>query len=324
MQLFGVANPLVQAQAPAWDYNSTLSPALCAHMIIGINHKLHVSRTDPDTIWLSGHVGETNNNTESSSGNSGSPAEIPLPFDEAPQARPGDEVDVFVYSDAQANPVATTKTPIAILGECACLKVRSTTELGAFLDWGIGKDLFLPFSEQRRPVQEGAKECVLVYLDNSGRLAASSRLDNHLVDTDEGFEAWQKVSLLIYQRTDLGFKAVINNRAIGLLYKDEIFSDVKVGQSTIGYIKRLRPDHRIDVALQPTNDQVKTDLTDTILQHINQHDGILLLTDKSAPEEIYSEFGVSKKNFKRALSALYKQRKIVIEADRVLLASKGS
>lgn len=279
-------------------------------MIIGNSHHLRVSRTDPDTVWLT------------VPGNGSDAVEIPLPFEEAPQAQQGDELHVFVYSDTQANPIATTQMPVAKLGECACLKVRATTEHGAFLDWGIAKDLFLPFNEQRRPVHEGLKESVLIYLDNSGRLAASSHLDKHLTETDDGFEAWQKVSILIYQRTDLGFKAVIENRAIGLLYKDEIFSDIKVGQTTTGYIKRLRPDHRIDLALQPTNDAIKGDLSDDIIEYLKKHDGMSLITDKSAPEDIYATFGVSKKNFKRALSALYKQRRIVIEADRVLLASK--
>jgi len=281
-------------------------------MIIGNSHHLAVSRSDPDTHWLD--VCATNSAVR----------EIPLPFDEAPQARPGDDLHVFVFSDSQANPVATMQMPVAKLGECACLKVRSTTEHGAFLEWGISKDLFLPFNEQRRPVHEGLKESVLVYLDNSGRLAASSQLDKHLSDTDEGFEAWQKVSILIYQRTDLGFKCVIENRAIGLLYKDEIFSDINVGQTTTGFIKRLRQDHRIDLALQPTNDQLKADLTDDIVQYIKANDGVSMITDKSAPEDIYSTFGVSKKNFKRALSALYKQRRIVIKDDRVLLAPKGN
>ncbi len=280
-------------------------------MIIGCSHDLPVLRADPDTLWLD------------TSGTGSDIKEIPLPFDEAPQATPGDSLHVFVYSDAQANPVATVQMPVAQLGECACLNVRATTEHGAFLEWGIAKDLFLPFNEQRRPVHEGLKECVLIYLDNSGRLAATSQLDKHLSETDEGFEAWQKVSILIYQRTDLGFKAVIEHRAIGLLYKDEIFSDIKVGQTTTGYIKRLRQDHRIDLALQPTNDQLKASLTNDIIEYIKAHDGVSLITDKSAPDDIYAAFGVSKKNYKRALSALYKQRRIVIESDRVILAKKG-
>jgi len=281
-------------------------------MIIGYSHHLRVLRTDPDTIWLDVSVTDP------------TISEVPLPIDEAPHARTGDELHVFVYTDVQANPIATIQMPVAQLGQCAYLAVRATTEHGAFLDWGIGKDLFLPFNEQRRPLHEGLKESVLIYLDNSGRLAASSQLDKHLSETDEGFEAWQKVSILVYQRTDLGFKAVVEHRAIGLLYKDEIFSRIKVGQSTIGYIKRLRQDHRIDLALQPTNDQLKSDLADDIMHYIKAHEGVSMITDKSAPDDIYATFGVSKKNFKRALSALYKQRRIVIEDDRVLLATKGN
>lgn len=274
-------------------------------MIIGHSHDLRVSRTDPDTIWLE-HADA---------------GEIPLPFAESPESKPGDTVRVFIYSNTNANAVATTANPAAVAGECVCLKVRSVTELGAFLEWGIAKDLFLPFSEQRRPVHEGSKECVLVYIDNSGRLAASSRLDKHLPETDDGFKAWQAVSLLVYQRTDLGFKAVVNNRAIGLLYKDEVFSQVKVGQRIDGFIKRLRPDHRIDLALQPPSDQLKDSLSDEILQYLNQNHGVSMLTDKSPPEAIYDTFGVSKKNFKRALAALYKKRIISIEPDRVLLVA---
>lgn len=279
-------------------------------MIIGKSHQLHVSRAGSDTVWLT-HPDASQNTVE-----------IPLPLEEAKHAQPGDTVTVFIYTDGDANPMATTKTPSAMLGECASMKVSAVTELGAFLDWGIDKDLFLPFSEQRRPVQEGAKECVMVFVDNTGRLAATSRLDHHLSETDESLDAWQEISLLVYQRTDLGFKAVINNHAIGLLYKDEIFTDVKVGQRLTGYVKRLRPDHRIDLALQPPSDTVKRELTDVLIRYMQEHDGELTVTDKSTPETIYDTFGVSKKNFKRALSALYKQRRITIEPDRVVLVKK--
>jgi len=276
-------------------------------MIIGQTHRLRVARTDPDTIWLE-HADA---------------GEIPMPFDDAPQCKVDEILSVFIYADNRSQPVATTKTPVVMPGNCACLKVRSVTDLGAFLEWGIAKDLFLPFNEQRRPVQEGAKECVLVYIDNSGRLAASSRLDKHLAQNDKDFKAWQAVSLLIYQRTDLGFKAVVDNRAIGLLYKDEIFQKVKPGQSINGFIKRLRADKRIDLALQPPSEQVKDTLGDDILQYLNTHHGVCTLTDKSPPEQIYDTFGVSKKNFKRALSSLYKRRIISIEPDRIVLVKSS-
>jgi len=288
-------------------------------MIIGHTHHLSVSRTDPDTIWLEyPHAGELVSKIVGKD----APSEIALPFDDAPGSQPGDQLHVFVYSDSDANPVATTKMPAVQLGQCANLKVRSVTELGAFLEWGIGKDLFMPFSEQRRPVQENSKESIVVYLDNSGRLAASSKLDTHFTELNDGFSAWQSVSLLLYQRTDLGFKCIVDNRAIGLLYKDEIFTEVKVGQLMEGFVKRLRQDRRIDLALQPPGNQLKNDLGNEILSYLQQHEGVSLLTDKSPPEAIYAAFGVSKKNFKRALSALYKQRRIIIEPDRVVLVGK--
>jgi len=276
-------------------------------MFIGNSHSLTVSRTDPDTHWLANPDGNS----------------IPLPATEAPELQPGDTVEVFIYTDSQAQPVATVNTPAAKLGECAYLQVRSTTDVGAFLDWGIAKDLLLPFNEQRRPIDEGNRETVLVYCDNSGRLAATSRLDHHLQTSDEGFTAWQEVSLLVFQRTDLGFKAVVDNRAVGLLYKDEIYGELKAGQKITGFVKRLRPDHRLDLALQPPSHLIKNDITEAILLHLKSNDGISMLTDKSAPDEIYAEFGVSKKNFKRGLSTLYKQKRITIETDCVRLVRSG-
>ncbi len=272
-------------------------------MIIGNTHSLPITSVEPEQIWVSHHqIGE-----------------IPLPYDDAPDSKVGHELNVFIYTDSLGKPVGTTKQPLAQLGQCACLKVSSITDAGAFLDWGIAKELLLPFAEQRRPLEEGSKETVLVYLDNSGRLAASSRLDHHLPDTDDDFNAWQSVSLLIYQRTDLGFKAVVDDRAIGLLYKDEIFQNIKVGQQVTGFVKRLRQDHKLDLALQPPAQDVKETLSETILEHMAKHNGECKLTDKSDPQDIYNTFQVSKKNFKRALSNLYKQRLILIEADRISL-----
>ena len=275
-------------------------------MIIGHSVKLHVSSIDFDSVWLQRESG----------------SDIPLPVAEAPNAVVGEDIAVFVYTNASGEPVATTASPKACIGECATLKVKSVTSAGAFLDWGIGKDLLLPYNEQRRPVEEGASESVLVYLDNSGRLAATSRLDHHLGNTDKGFKAWQAVDLLVFQRTDLGFKAVVDNRAVGLLYKDEIFQSLKTGQRVTGYVKRLREDSRLDLALQPPAKVLKTTLSGQVMEYLNQHDGVSTLTDRSPPEAIYAEFGVSKKNYKRALSALYKQRKIIIHDDRVELANK--
>jgi len=291
------------AQYLSEDYNSTLSLAVCVSMIIGNTHLLPITSIEPEQIWVRHpQIGE-----------------VPLPYDDAPGSHVGQELNVFIYTDARANPVGTTAQPLAKLAECASLKVTSITDAGAFLHWGIAKELLLPFAEQRRPLEVGSKESILVYLDNSGRLAATSRLDHHLPDTDENFSAWQQVSLLVYQRTDLGFKAVVDNRAIGLLYNDEIFQTIKIGQQVTGFVKRLRQDHKLDLALQPPAQDVKATLSDIILEYMANHNGECLLTDKSEPQAIYNTFQVSKKNYKRALSSLYKQRLIVIEPNRIVL-----
>ncbi len=244
---------------------------------------------------------------------------VQLPTEEAPKAEIGQKLSVFVYTDAQANAVATIDEPKVKRGHCASLKVVDITNAGAFLDWGLEKNLLLPFAEQRRPLEIGRHESVLVYLDNSGRLAASSRLDHHLPETADNFKPWQAVSLLIFQRTDLGMKAVVDNRAIGLIYKDEIFKPVRVGENHTGYVKRLRHDGRIDLALQPPSKQVKPELSHRILDYLQDNDGICHLSDKSSPDAIQLQFQVSKKNFKKAISQLYKERKIVIHPDHIEL-----
>ena len=244
---------------------------------------------------------------------------VSLPAKEAGSCDAGDELDAFLYTDTQGKPLATTRQPLVERGQCASLKVMDITNAGAFLDWGLEKNLLLPFAEQRRPLEAGRHESVLVYMDNSGRLAASSRIDHHLPETTSDFRPWQAVSLLIYQRTDLGLKAVVDNRAIGLLYKDEIFRPVRVGESCTGFIKRLRHDGRIDLALQPLSKQLQPSLTEDIMAYLNTHDGVCQLSDKSSPDAIQAMFQVSKKNFKKALSTLYRERRIVIYADRITL-----
>jgi predicted RNA-binding protein (virulence factor B family) len=247
-----------------------------------------------------------------------------LPRSEADQAVIGDRLIVFVYADAKGQPVPTCKKPLVERDQCASLEVVSITHAGAFLDWGLEKNLLLPFAEQRRPLQVGHHECVLVYLDNSGRLAASSRLDHHLPEIVDGYSPWQEATLLIYQRTELGFKAVVDNRCIGLLYSNEIYKPVRVGQRHTGFIKRLRNDGRIDLALQPPSIQVKSELSERILTYLRENNGVCSIHDKSTPEDIKTIFQVSKKNYKKALSTLYKQRKITIEPDRIRLNSTSS
>ena len=249
---------------------------------------------------------------------------IPVPISEAGTANVGDELQAFIFTDTNGKPLGTTQTPLVQRDQCACLKVVAITGAGAFLDWGLAKNLLLPFAEQRRPLEEGRFESVLVYLDNSGRLAASSRIDHHIPETATHYRPWQPVSLLIYQRTDLGLKAVVDNCAIGLLYKDEIFKSVRVGETHAGFIKRLRHDGRIDLALQPPSKQLQPDLTETIMAYLADHQGQCELNDKSSPEAIAAVFQVSKKNFKKALATLYRERRIIIESDRIRIAPESA
>ena len=277
-------------------------------MQIGHTYTLPVLERRQDALFLDG----------------GKLGPVPLPLKEGGSSDVGDKLDAFLYTDTQGKPLATTRQPVAERGQCASLKVMDITNAGAFLDWGLEKNLLLPFAEQRRPLEVGRHESILVYLDNSGRLAASSRIDHHLPETASNFRPWQAVSLLIYQRTDLGLKAVVDNRAIGLLYKDEIFKPVRVGESCTGFIKRVRHDGRIDLALQPLSKQLQPSLTEDIMAYLETHDGVCQLSDKSSPDAVQAMFQVSKKNFKKALSTLYRERRIVIHADRITLPDEQS
>lgn len=262
-------------------------------------------------------------NRESTTLDGGDLGPVKLDLNETSTAEAGEKLHVFLYTDAQGKPVATTKVPLVQRGQCASLKVVDITNAGAFMDWGLSKNLLLPFAEQRRPLEIGRHESVLVYLDNSGRLAATSRLDHHMPETADDFKPWQAVSLLIFQRTDLGLKAVIDNRALGLLYKDEIFQAIRVGDRHEGFVKRVRHDGRIDLTLQPRSKELNPELSARIVAFLENNDGVCELSDKSSPEAIQAIFHVSKKNFKKALSSLYRDRKILIFPDRIELASEA-
>ncbi len=270
---------------------------------IGYTSELLVNEVNRESITLEGHeLGPVLMNTS-----------------EAPLAAPGDTLEVFLYNNGAGDPIATMTMPMVQRGQCASLKVVDITNAGAFLDWGLSKNLLLPFAEQRRPLEIGRHESVLVYKDNSGRLAASSRLDHHLPEIVDDLKPWQSVSLLIFQRTDLGLKAVVDNRAVGLLYKDEIFQAIRVGELHTGYVKRLRHDGRIDLTLQPRSKELAPELSARIVTYLQDNDGRCELCDKSSPEAIQAIFQVSKKNFKKAISALYRERKIVIHPDHIEL-----
>jgi hypothetical protein len=228
--------------------------------------------------------------------------------------KPGDIIEVFLMLDSEDRLTATNLRPYAMVGEFACLRVVSVTRIGAFLDWGLPKDLFVPFREQKTELREGQSTVVRIYLDEpSGRIAASSKLDQFLDRTPANCKTGKKVRLMICDRTDLGYKAIVNGRHWGVLFYNDVFQPLERGQKIDGFIKQLRPDGKIDLCLHKPGFEKVTDLTEVILNHIKAQGGFMPVTDKSPPAEIYNLFGVSKKTYKMAIGALYKKRLITFE-----------
>lgn len=247
--------------------------------------------------------------------------EVFLQRDQVPEnCQVGDEIKVFLYFDKQEQTVATLDKPFATVGEFACLEVVSVTEMGAFLDWGLPKDLFVSRREQDEEMEEGQYYVVYVYCnDRRNRLAGSSMLDNFVSKEKPLFEENQKVHLLICYKTDLGYNAIINNSYWGLIYQDEIFKELGFGQKMDAYIKKVRPDGKIDLSLEPVGYQKMDALEGKILAKIEAEGGTLEMTDKTPPEIIYETFGVSKKKFKMAMGSLYKAKRIIIADDVIRL-----
>ncbi|GAB3496340.1 S1-like domain-containing RNA-binding protein [Spirosoma knui] len=231
-----------------------------------------------------------------------------------------DEIDVFIYTDSEDRPIATTLTPAIQRDEFASLQVVAVTSAGAFLDWGLEKDLLVPHREQSRPMQVGQWPVVFMYLDEeTNRLVASSKI-NRFLDPDAGdLYVGEEVQLLAYETTDLGVNVIINNRYKGLIYANEIFRTVRPGDPLIGYIKNIRDDNRIDVSLQRTGFENVEPNARRILATLKAENGFLPLTDNSPPEQIYKTLEMSKKTFKKAIGTLYKERKIVIEEKGIRL-----
>lgn len=231
----------------------------------------------------------------------------------------GDTLDVFVYVDSDGHLAATTKMPLAQVDDIAWLKVVSLNYVGAFLDWGLPKDLLVPFSEQHHEMEVGRSYLVKVFLDDKNRIAATTKIDRFIADESVDFEAGQKVSLIIAERTELGFKAIVNNTHWGLLYQNELFQPLRKGQKLDGYIKQIREDLKIDLSLHQPGYGKVVSLNDNILNKLKENDGVLMLSDKSPPEAIYAAFGVSKKVFKQAIGALYKKKLIALDKSGIRL-----
>lgn len=251
--------------------------------------------------------------------------EVLLPQQDGPaDCKVGDELEVFVYVDSDGTLVAAATRPLALLGQVALLRVVAVEPVGAFLDWGLRKELLLPFGEQLAPVKPGQQCLVYLYRDpHSGRIAASQKLDRFLDNYPPAYKRHQAVELVIAEHTDIGYKAVVNHAHWGVLYDDEVFQPLHYGQQIRGYIKKVRPDGKIDLYLhQPGYGKVEG-VAAEILERLRESDGFLPLNDKSPPQAIYAAFGVSKKAFKLGISALYRERLIRIGDDGLHLLERG-
>ena len=237
-----------------------------------------------------------------------------VPFD----CKIGDEIEAFIYFDSEDRIIATTEKPNAQVGEFAMLKVASVNAVGAFLDWGLSKDLLVPFREQKIKMQEGQWHIVYVYVDEeSNRIAASAKLDKYLGKETPTYEASQSIDLLICSQTDIGYKAIINNSHWGILYKNEIFQPLQKGLRIKGFIKKLRNDEKVDLCLSPPGYDKIDGISKDILAKLNENNGFINTTDKSPSEYIYEQFGVSKKVYKQAVGALFKKGLIDIESNGI-------
>ena len=234
--------------------------------------------------------------------------------------KPGDFLEVFIYLDSEDRVIATNEEPLASAGEFAFLKVVSVNQVGAFLDWGLPKDLLVPFSEQKTKMLEGNWYVVYVYVDDeSRRMVATSKLDKYLDNVPPEYYPGQEVHLMVQSKTDIGYKVIVNNLHWGMLYQNEVFRTLQQGEQLTGYIKQVREDEKIDVSLQKPGIESAMELSDRIISMLKQEGGFLAVTDKSSPDAIYSLFGESKKNYKRAVGMLYKKRLITLEPNGIRL-----
>lgn len=235
----------------------------------------------------------------------------------------GDEVEVFVYLDSDGVPIATTQKPKAQIGQFACLKVTDTNRVGAFLDWNVPKELLVPFGEQKVKMEKGQHHVVYVYQeDQNYRIVASSKIHKFLSDKPHRYRNGQPVSLMIWDETDLGYTAIVDNKYVGLLFHKDIENPVRTGMKLDGFIKRVRPDQKLDVCLKKPgfNKVAISDLGETIMKLLDENEGFIPYTDRTDPEIIKTIFGASKRQYKMALGGLYKNRLIRLEQDGVYKA----
>ncbi|MBI9034329.1 MAG: GntR family transcriptional regulator [Bacteroidales bacterium] len=247
--------------------------------------------------------------------------EIHLPLRYVPaDCKPEDEIEVFIYFDSEDRIIATTETPYAEVNEFALLKCVASTRVGAFLDWGLSKDLLVPFREQKVNMVEGNPYLVHIYLDDeSTRIVASAKLDKFLDLFRHQFTENQEVDLIIADKTDLGYNAIIDESHMGILYHNEVFQSIKKGDQLKGFIKKIREDGKIDLCLQKGGFEKIDSFAQALIDDLVDSNGFLDVTDKSSAEEISKRYGVSKKTFKKAIGTLYKKKLITIENDGIRL-----
>jgi predicted RNA-binding protein (virulence factor B family) len=275
---------------------------------IGVYNKLKIVKDLDFGVYLDGGDG----------------LEILLPARYVPKnVKPGDELEVFIYHDNEGRLIATTVRPLAIVGEFKFMRVKSVNQTGAFLEWGLMKDLLVPFREQKMPMKEDRYYCVYVHLDHvTNRIVASARIEKYLDDAFPEYTFNQEVDILVVDETDIGYKVIINDRHWGLAYYNEVFHRLERGEELKGYIKEVREDGKIDVSLTPLGYKKVEGVAHLVLESLRVHGGFLALHDKSEAEEIYSLFRCSKKAFKQAIGALYKQKKITLEEEGIRLVDE--
>lgn len=231
-----------------------------------------------------------------------------------------DEVNVFIYLDSEDRLIATNEKPYAQVGDFALLKVVSVNNYGSFLDWGLMKDVLVPFREQKQTMEEGKSYMVYIYVDEkTNRIAATAKLDRFLDQTPAEYEENQEVDLIAVNQTDMGYKVIVNKAHWGMLYKNEIFQTIQRGQHLKGYVKKVREDGKLDISLQKAGYERVDEISQKLLEVLNSKGGFIPVTDKTDADKIYALFKISKKTFKKAIGALYKQKMIVIEEGGIKL-----
>lgn len=235
----------------------------------------------------------------------------------------GDEVDVFIYIDQSGRLVATKETPLAEVGQFAFLEVAWTNRFGAFMNWGLMKDLFVPFSEQGKRFVQGRSYWVYIYIDEkTGRIVGTSKIDRYISDDHPNFSPGQEVDAFVWKQTDLGYKVIVESTFEGLIYRNETFSPIHIGDKLKAIVKQVRDDGKIDLSLQPSGKKLITGFANTLMRELYNANGYLPYGDHSPADEIADRFHVSKKTFKKTIGALYRQRAIEITDDGICFAKQ--